>query len=384
MISSVTPDKEASANFSDKYLSPDRVNAPLETDSLEQQVNARLTYIEEFIAGKIRGASIKVQPPDFTTPHEGLKKSTQNEWVRIKNRYDNAVKLNELGSHFGRIQPIINDLKSLIVRVPSSASLRRCLAYFQFLAANTSEAIRNYSEVSFLTEEAGDWYNIAALALDKKPCDEALAVYALEQVFRHSSIANYRDAWYCYIGLLQTLGDGALLQELYSAIAQSISAEEEQYLLLASIYLLKYLSQENVARVLVRGILREKSSQELLREAMSHMVWPISKKYQQQKQSLDEARRLFLTQIKSVKQTDVPSTKVVRHQPASTPSLKAVADGKKKSVSLPQILPPQLQGQIIYYKKDRGHGSVHGVNGLEYYFIKAPLLMKICLSKSRV
>lgn len=342
----------------------------LETNGFEQQIIGRLTYIEEFIAGKIRGSSIKVLPPDFTIPPDELTKTIQKGWQRIKNKYDNAVKLNELGSHFGRIQPIINDLKALIGQTRSSPSLRRYLAYFQFVSANIQEAIKNYTEVCFLTQAANDWYNVAALALYKQPPDRELAVYALEQVFRGSAITNYLNAWYCYLGLLQESEDRELLKELYNAIVQNISTSEEQYMLLASIYLLR---KESIARVLVRGILREKPSQKLLEEAMSYMTGPMSDKYQQHKRSLNEMYKLFISQVMPVTQAPARPAKVVHNQPSTVQPTK-VATGSKKSISLPQTLPPQLQGYITSYKKERGHGFLHGANGFDYYFHQSAII----------
>lgn len=359
--------QSSQANLSSNHATPLVV-----ADSFEQQVQGRLAYIEDYIAGKIRGVNLKVLPPDFTNSSNILKgslsKEAFREWQRIKQKYDNAVKLNELGSHFGRIQPIVNDFKVLVGRVPSSPTLRRHLAYFQYIASNIQEALRTYLEASFLSFTASDWYNVAALSLSTPLRAEVQAIYALGQVFRTTALTSAPDGWYCYIGLLQSTGNATLLREIYSANTRKFSEVETQYLLLASIYLLKRFAQKDVASVLVRGILKERVLGELLQEAMSYLSWPPDQTYKQQERSMNELRQQFLSQIKPTPQVTSNTALASKSNSSSKVSQQAITDVRKKTAVLLQTLMPQLQGQITSYKRDRGYGFVRGADEIVYYF----------------
>ena len=88
-------------------------------------------------------------------------------WNRIKDKYEYAVKINELSVKFGRIQPIINDLRSLASWFPTSASVKRHLAYFYWLSGNQGEAIKYYRDIALTFKNTWDWFNTAVLAFNE-------------------------------------------------------------------------------------------------------------------------------------------------------------------------------------------------------------------------
>ena len=178
---------------------PQEIHTPVPTtvqsNGIDPEVQARLIKIDAFFSGKIAGSKIEVQAPDFLVPQEELKGQKPKEgiaaWDRIRQRYEYAARINELGSKYGRMQPIINELRSLIEKHATSSSLKRHLAYFLYLAGNIPEALKTYKETGALSHTAHDWYNTAALAVELNQA--ALGCYALEQVLsRVPSRANKR------------------------------------------------------------------------------------------------------------------------------------------------------------------------------------------------
>ena len=126
-----------------------------------------------------------MEPPDFTFPAKELtgwqNTGVAGKWLQIKNKYENAQRINELSTKFGRIQPLLIEVKSLVRRFPNSPSLKRVTAYFHAVSDDWQEAIQIHKEVAITSEDANDWFNVAvsALNLNKKE----LACYSLEKFF---------------------------------------------------------------------------------------------------------------------------------------------------------------------------------------------------------
>ena len=163
----------------------------LHAETLEEQVSPstnfqpeifkKLIEIEARFNAQIQTSEIELKPPDFNFPADELVGWQNTDvaavWIRIKNKYEYAQKINELSAKFGRIQPIVNELKSLTERFPTSLGLKRHLAYFYSLSGNWSEAIQDYQQAAISSQEADDWFNVAAVAL--KSSKEELDCYSL-------------------------------------------------------------------------------------------------------------------------------------------------------------------------------------------------------------
>ncbi len=207
------------------------------------EVFKRLEELTAQFERKMQQARVDVVAPDPRTPLEELRALGEREavpiWVSIKNRFDNAARVNELGPKYGRIQGIIGSLKDLIEEVPTVPSLKRYLAYFQYLTDNKAAALSSAEEAALISQSARDWLMVAAFAVMNT--NDALACHALEQVFQRHALTENGDVWYVYVGLLRVSGNYALLREIYEARHKAdpptFSESEEQLLLDACLHL---------------------------------------------------------------------------------------------------------------------------------------------------
>lgn len=158
--------------------------APSDRD-VEIEIRERIIEIETHFRTRIKNTRIGLKTPSFNFPSNEIQGRYYNEakkvWDRIRSKYEYAQKINELSPKFGRIQPIANELKSLVDRFPSSPTLKSHLGYFYYLLGNKPEALRLYKEAAIHSHNSDDWFNVAILALNAK--EEELACYAFEQVF---------------------------------------------------------------------------------------------------------------------------------------------------------------------------------------------------------
>ena len=215
-------------------------NAELITN-FEEQASEKLSEIEKQFNNQIETAKLELEPPDLTFPAEELtgwqSTTVAGEWIRIKNKYENAQKINELNAKFGRIQPLVIELKSLVGRFPNSPSLKRVFAYFYALLDNWQEAIQIYQEIAITSENTNDWFNVAvsALSLNK----EELACHSLEKFFSDVSVIDEPDAWYVYVNLVEKFNNLFAFRELCRKDENDVRENEIAVLLDAAIYLLK-------------------------------------------------------------------------------------------------------------------------------------------------
>lgn len=336
-----------------------------------KEVYERLSSIQKTLAGKIAGASIKLKSPDFTIPVDELKgkaSSENKEWLRIKERYMYAAKINELNSKYGRIQPIIGDLTSLIGQVPRSVGLRRHLAYFQFIMGNFQAALNAYQEACFLASAACDLYSVAVLEQTLQPANDALVCYALQQVFIRAAPKDYPDAWYLFLSLLQTSDDQSVLKALYEKRKSALTEADEQYWLPACIYLLQQRGQEQAAAVVTNGILHGQPVTTLLANAITYLPDQLSETFKQCQTQWETARLQFLAPPELAQAAGGTAVKSAQTPVKRPPEI--VVPRKKSS---PQKPPSQLEGTIIIYKHSRGWGFIRGTDKRDYYFHRSAI-----------
>lgn len=94
--------------------------------------------------------SIDPDSPDFQIDEEELrswgKSGASSIWQSAKSKYEYAVKVNELGGKFGRVQPIIAQLKTIEARYPRSLAVKRQISFLNYLSGNLTESIRLLEE----------------------------------------------------------------------------------------------------------------------------------------------------------------------------------------------------------------------------------------------
>lgn len=314
---------------------------------LEPEVAKKLLEIEARFRAQFDAATIgEVQAPDFAFPANELKgdqsAKAQTVWNRIRDKYHYAAKNNELSAKFGRIQPIISELKTLAEWFPNSPNVKRHLAYLFWLQRNQKEALSLYKEAALSSKDVWDWYNVTVLALSEG--QEDLACYGLEQFFNQVPVTEALKTWYFYIGLLKKCSNYPLLHHLTRIKGQNFSAEESGILLETGIYLLKTLGKEQLATQLVQKWVEGQSPAPLAFEAVSHLDGQVSETYQK------------LVSELTTRVEKKPLRPEVQHQP---------------------------QGHIYIYKPDRNFGFLRGVDGEDYFFHRSAISDDEVFSKIR-
>jgi tetratricopeptide (TPR) repeat protein len=310
---------------------------------LESEVIKKVVEIEARFQAQVQSAKIELKAPDFVYPSGEItsrqKIDANTIWERIKSRYEYCQKINELSAKFGRIQPIANELKSLVERFPNSPSLKRHMGYFYTLLGNTSEAIKLYKEAAIHSQEAYDWFNLAVLAL--KTGKEELACYSMEQVFDRIPINEEQNGWYVYVGLLKKFSNYPALNRLYERKKHKLSEEETIILLETGVYLLKIMNNQKQAIDLARRWMQEQPPKSLVLEAFNQLEGSPPESYQQ---------------IVS----EIEKTIVVRPQPKP---------------------PPQLRGYIYTYKPERNFGFLKDSEGKRYFFHRSAIIDETLFDK---
>ncbi|MBF0606269.1 MAG: tetratricopeptide repeat protein [Candidatus Magnetobacterium sp. LHC-1] len=280
----------------------------------------------------------------------------QQMWNRIKEKYKYAEKSNELSSKFGRIQPIILELKNLYEHFPNSITVKRSLGYMKWLSGNISEAIKFYKEAASSSNDPWDWYNVAALAL--KCQQDELSCHGLEQFFDKVSITENLEAWYVYAGLLKKHTYYRALYRLIGSASHSFSDEEFVIVLETCMYLLSTVEHETLAVELAQERLTGQSAAKLVQIALSHLNEQSSKDY--------------ALMVPEVNKKD--SHNDVTDQPqgqANETHSSMVSEASDKDLS--KYLVYQPKGYIYDYKSERGFGFIRGVDNEKYFFHRSAI-----------
>jgi tetratricopeptide (TPR) repeat protein len=380
------------------------ISADQPLPKLGKEVLERLEELTTEFARKLQRAKVDIVAPDARTPPEELRALGEREavpiWVSIKNKFDNAARVNELDPRYGRVQGIIGNLKDLIEQVPSAPSLKRHLAYFQYLSNNTAAALDSAEEAADLSQSARDWLMVAAFAVINK--DEALACHALEQVFQRHALTENGDVWYVYAGLLRVSGNYALLREIYEARRRSdpptFSESEEQLLFDTCLYLLHYSKRDEVALDILRQEMEGALAKNLIPEAINWLVGQVGLEYQQMAQKMKAAQEAALRELRAEhvaapgawsngtggeKRPVVLSTPLLSSATSPLPATSTLPATQLTTLSAVspaqpaqpyQTHPQQLIGHIYTYKFDRSFGFLFGANGASYFFHRSAII----------
>ena len=263
---------------------PEKPGSPA-LSSAEIGIEKKLIEIETRFQAKCQSAKIELKEPDFKFPEEDLKdlsdrqrKEATNIWNRIRDKYQYAKKNNELSAKFGRIQPIITELKDLANRYQSSASVKRHLAYFYTLSGNQEEALNNYQDTAIFSQNEINWYNLAVVA--QKAENEELACYSLGQVFQRVPTTDDIEAWYLYVHLLLKFNSHRELSQICQTKHRKISQEETSLLLETGVYLLKVADRETTAKEALRKSIAGEISISSLQKTLNALDLQPTKIYQ--------------------------------------------------------------------------------------------------------
>ncbi len=277
---------ESTVSLPKEMEASDDTDANLESIAsvdFEKQASEKLDEIEKRFNNQIEAAKLELKPPDLTFPAEeltGWKNTTvAPEWNRIKNKYENAQKINELSTKFGRIQPLVIELEPLVRRFPNSPSLKRVFAYFYALSNNWQEAIQIYQEVAMTSGNADDWFNVGVSALNLNK--EELACYSLEKFFYESSLIDVSETWYVYISLVEKFNNLSAFRELCRKDENDVTENEITVLLDAAIHLLKKKVTTELATEIIQKRMKGESTKSLLKEVCQKLGGQFAASYRQ-------------------------------------------------------------------------------------------------------
>ncbi len=293
-------------------------------------VTRKLLEIETRFQAQMQSASITFHTPDFVLPANEIKgKQSANAiaiWNRVRDKYQYAVKINELSAKFGRIQPLIVELKSLADQFPGSLTIRRHLGYLHCISGNRQEAFELHKDLAQRSRNAWDWYNLAVLVISYE--QEELACYSLEQFFHSVALTEVPAAWYLYVRLLKRYSNYQALKALAENKSRAYSDKESEILFETSIYFLISAGNQRIATELVKEQQDGNQLFDLIKEAISHLDDQPSNSYQTLAAQMSE-------------------------QIAEKPSV---------------TIQNEPQGYIYTYKSDRHYGFLRGVDGKTYFF----------------
>jgi tetratricopeptide (TPR) repeat protein len=298
----------------------------------------KLVEIKTRFQARLQTANIELKTPDFIFPDGEVldwhKTQIITTWNRISDRHEYARKINELSAKFGRIQPIAQELESLVKRFPKSSTFKKHLAYLHSLLKKEQASIESYKDAAILSQDQSDWYNVAALALSTGK--EGLACYALEQFFYQVPVTEDLGAWYTYVRVLMNVGNYPALARLCETTDRNLSEAEQVFLLETGIYLLKAIGKDEVATKLVSRWITGQALQSLALEALNQLEGQPDESYQQ-----------------------VAAEFLKKGEEAEKPGAKA---------------PQQPQGYIYTYKSNDNFGFLEDLAGKQYFFHRSAII----------
>ena len=242
--------------------------------NLEEQASRKLSEIVNRFNTEIGVSTLELNSPVLTFPAlakevpDWQSTDISSRWVQIKNKYENARKIGELSAKFGRVQPIVSDLKSLTERFPESIVLKRGLAYFYSILGDWNEALQNYQSSAIQSGETNHWFDVAVSALQLD--NEELACYSLQKYFCRKSVISITSepkAWYTYVKFLEKFNNLSGFRELCKTDEFSITKEGIEVLLDTAIYLLQKKNNAKVAIGIIQKRMTGESTKFLLKEA---------------------------------------------------------------------------------------------------------------------
>ncbi len=298
-----------------------------ESGDLLKEIKIRFdAYLETRRPLEIIAPSFEISDDDL---REWQRSGAVTAWNRAKSKYEYALKVNELSGKFGRIQPIIAEIKTITAHYPSSLTANRLLAYMTYLSNDSVECAKLYEQIALVSREHQDWHNLAVIALERN--QRELAHYSLFRIFRLVGPATRVQEWYWYTYLGNELGLQYQLAELIQGLGYTPSDDDNKLILNTAIYMLLLSEKSEEARDLLLRSLEKLSLDEVVATIQNHFTPDESASYQAVKN-----RFLVLP----------PKPSQVQREPSS-----------------------QLRkGEIYRYLADRNYGFLRSDDGTSYFF----------------
>jgi len=309
------------------------------------EVLKKLYEIDARFKAQTQTTKIELVAPEFTTfPKRSFTGShaleAKNIFDRIKNQYDNAIRINELHPKFQRIQPILFQAENLSKLYPQSSVVKFYLGYFSYLIEKYEDSYIYYRDAAFLSNQSEHWYNFAVASLK---ISREHSCHALCQFFGSEDV-SLSDAWYLYIGLTNELCGEHDFYNLFEKINSSLSDNELEIVFDSSIYLLSSVENLGLAEAYIQRLFDHEDIAEIVYDILRYLKeHHASSSYLNSINKLEDAKQdLYFHEVKTFDDK-------INH--------------KEK----------QQTGYIHTYKPDKLFGFLRGSDGLDYFFHRSAI-----------
>lgn len=234
---------------------PPQVPQPPDSTSTQsnQEVVRKLLEIEARFRAYQQVSLLQIKTPDFVLSDNDVRSNTNAVvvWDRVRNKYQYAEKINEISVKFGRIQPLIQELNSLLVQFPRSSMIKRHLAYFYYLQGNRQEALKLLKAAAMTSDHLWDWYNLAVLAIANQ--QQEIACYSLGRFFQIVPCVEVFHAWHFFVDLVGKFSD---YQSIRAILDKRLGGSSERELVLL-VETGIYLNIINNNKLFAEGIVKQ-------------------------------------------------------------------------------------------------------------------------------
>jgi len=341
---------QATANVADNGLDPGQVPDGGSTTAAQPEEDDRqsdpaipsaawrkVIEVEATYNAQISSARIEALEPDI----EGVSKEVEwikpegiSTWNRIKGQFDYAKRINELHGKFGRVQPLIIQLTSLVETYPESALLKRFLAfcYSQLDSSHgRAKSIYWYHQAALASGETVDWLSLASVA--NHASKNELVCHALDQYFASSRLDPTLPVWYLYVDLIRRFKNFRSLRELLGSSRRVLVEEEINVLFETGIYLLSTLRDQQTALLLAQDWVLGKPLNVLVEEALKDFDGSPPDSYSEAIQSALKAPNVTETATPQLK----PSSSYIPIRKVSGPTRSTSAASHTPSQTRPVV-----------------------------------------------
>ena len=328
----VGPAQETHSDVSSKLESGSEAKSDSPSDNNHEESLRIILEVESRFQSKLATPTLYPPSPDFDLSTERFRrKHVISTLDRVKSSYEYAVKVNELGAQFRRIQPLLLDLCKLLAKYPDSIVISRLLGYFYWLVGDVQKAFEMYSRVARASGSAKDWLGLAVIAEN-----DAISCYAFNKVYSRTGVPTGSDAWYVYVSYIAKHRNYSSLDDTSVLLENHDSEDIGGNLLEACLYLLLESGNRDSATALASRSISGEEFKVLVDEAIKFLVDhsdSVSKEYTQAIESFRSMQSL---------------------EPEQESSLQS-----KSNV---------FKGHIYAYKTDRIFGFIEGEDGKTYFF----------------
>lgn len=221
------------------------------------------------------------------------KQQVENEWNKLKQKYENAKKLKDLS----RLNNLIREYENVASKYPEIESIARFNLGCLYLEVNLlADAVKAFELEAANSQKPEAFYNLAVASLRKKDKDVAKACYGLQEYFKSASLENNLPAWHKFIGLALDLGVVNVLTELLESRLKQQKQKEAELILESAVFLLVANHHEENARTLTSLLLQDSNDLQqapgLLKSMLSQLSLNPDREYLSQQQTLKEAQRI--------------------------------------------------------------------------------------------